>query len=334
MAEVELYFPATILSQYVGVANISDLRSLSDVDPVHLYLEFNKPSDEDVDTTILMPPNLREWYIRYRESLRGKVLGKDVVLMFSIHDEVIVDWDQSDLEYYLITRGFDSLMEHESKLRLRKYKVIERVITTDMLFRLYYSISDRIRDELTRFWELRREVAFFNMRRATRYAFVERDYLPYNREHGGNAMHIYHPQELRGFKTKCFPLLSWSGLIQLGMLHFIVSDRWRELNIFKNVPYEFIKECEEEFDKHVNRYKAHLKNFIAEVERIKAEEDPLERFILSNLPATTLEICERGEMIGYRWSEVLSTIESLRKRGLIFEKDYQWRVKNGEGREG
>ena len=322
--------------QYTDVVCYKDLVELSREDVIKLYQDFIKNTEYDIRNSILMLPTLRLRFREYREVLRGLILGYHVRLYFGRKSPKIPGFDESDLELLL-----PQLEEIHKSLRLRRYKIIERIIITDMIFRLYYDLCEKYNFEstLSDFRELQDIVKNLTVDKASRYAVIERDYMPYDRHHGANVMNIHYPEALAGFKVACLPLLSWSGVLQLGMLQFFASGRWKKVRkvvseikdvepekIMTEPTKEFLKDCEYEFDKNIKSYITFVKKFIKEVESIIHEKDPIEEFILSCLPATFLELCDMAKEIGFDLEKIGSKLYDLVRRGVIKEEKGVFKV--------
>lgn len=326
MTELIFYFPARLLIQYTDVVSTAELRELSESDAIKLYMDFVRNTENDIHTTVLMLPNLRDRFREYRDALNGLILGVDVKLYFSRERPEVPDYDPSELEYY--TKDLKTIY---GDLKLRKYKVIERIIITDMLFRLYYNIYNEIKDILKEYRKLKKEVLNFTMSKAAKFAFIERDYVPYDRQKGANVMNIHYPEQLGGFKSSCFPLLSWSGVLQMGMLHFFASGRWLEIHQaidelksgaskrgrITDPSDEFLEDCEDAFDRCVRGYKSFLQRFVDEVKAIVQDRDPIEVFILSKLPTTFFDLTNNAKNEGFDPAEVMHKLEDMVRRGLV-----------------
>jgi len=327
---LEFYFPAPLLMQYTGAISTTELRDLAEKDPVKLYLDFIRNTENDVHTTVLLPPNLRKRFFEYRNALYGLVLGKDVKLFFSKEAPEIPEWTPSDLEFYSVD------VEDLKHLKLRRYRVIERIIITDLLFRLYYDLYPKLKDILKKYRKVDKIVKNFTIRKSSRYAMIEKDYVPFDRHYGSTVVNIHYPEQLNGFKAICFPLLSWSGVVQLGMLYFFASGRWEvvseavselkqyEINgriirpkLITEPTEEFLQDCRDHYEHQVDKYIGVLERFINEVRSIVDERDPVEMFILSCLPATFFDIYEKARSQGYDPDEVVSKLKSLIRRGKV-----------------
>jgi len=332
MSGLLFYFPAPILMQYVNVASTRELREYAEENPVEFYTEFVRNTENDVKSTILQIPSLRERYREYRNALYGLVLGRDVQLYFSKNAPAIPEYNPEELEFYLSDEKITNL----KALKLRKYKVIERIIITDMLFRLYYDMYPKLEDTLRKYRNITKLVKNFTVQKSMRYASIERDYVFLDRHKGANVMHIYFPEQLRGFKSACFPLMSWSSLVQLGMFHFFASGRWVEVNqtigeiksytvgskvvkpnVITEPTDEFLEDCKEHYERGVDSYKYTLERFIIEVESILEEEDLIEKFIKSILPATFFDIYDKAKSLGYNMDEVMYKLKDLIRRGIV-----------------
>jgi len=330
MSEFEpllFYFPSTILNQYVDILYYKSMSELSKHEIIDLYYNFMKNTELDYHNTILLLPNIRERFREYREALRGLILGYHVQLYFSRQAPKVPGLDEADLELMI-----PMLEDIHNKLKLRKYKVIERIIITDMTFRLYYYLCEKHNFEsvLYEYLEIKNAVKNFTDAEIGRYAIIERDYMPYDRHHGANVSNIFYPEALDGFKRKCLPLLTWSGVISLGIQHFFTSGRWEEVrdtvSKIKNVKPEkiiadpteaFLDYCKRELNKQSLSYIKFVRKFIKEVEAIMQEKDPIEEFVLSCLPATFLELCDKAVEIGFDLEKIIFKVRDLIRRGIV-----------------
>ena len=317
---LRLYFPATFFLQYVDEAtDIKDFRHLVDENKLKVLSDFIKPNTvEDIRTTVLMLPNLRDRFKELKEALYGLILGRDVILYFAREEPVEMLWEMDRLNLDILTL---------KNLRLRKYSVIERIITVDLVFRLYYTIYGIIKEELKKYRKARSYVKNMTIKQSSRYATIERSYTPFERKDGSNVMHIYVSRMLHGVISSCFPLLSMSGVFQLAMLNFFVSGRYTEVNeILSGLkstrklskPSEaFLQDCEYHFERAVESYGALLDRFANEVKAIIEEKDPIEEFIKSCLPATFFDIYEKAKVQGFDVDEVMFKLRDLIRRGVI-----------------
>jgi len=318
---IDLYFPAPILMQYVEAYSVSELRARAKEEPVDLYLEFVNNCEEDVRSSILILPSLKSRFREYRNSLHGLILGRDVRLFFSKDVPEIPEWDVSDLEYYITN------VDEVKKLKIRKFRVIERIIVTDIVFRLYYDAYPKIKDALKEYREARDLVKNFTVRKSGLYAARVKDYILFDRYHGAVGLTLSYPGQLRGFVSACFPLMSMSSVVQLGMLYFFASGRWYEVNEglaeagsrgrISEPTDEFLEDCRLHYESHVERYANFLRRFASEVRAIAEEVDPVEKFIKSCLPATFFDLYDRAKQLGYDVDEVVFRLKDLVRRGVV-----------------
>lgn len=318
---MKMYFPATILMQYIDVLSTEDLRKKANESALEIYKEFVKNTQNDVHSTILLMPNLRERFKEYRKALNGLILGKDVELFFSKDYPAVIDYDPSELEFYI-----DRLDEVLADVKLRKNRIIERIIVTDMLFRLYYDLHPKLKDLLKEYRALKEELKNLTFRKAERYASAEKSFIVFDRHDGANVVHIYYPEQLRGFIASCLPLMTLSGLVQMGMMHFFVSERYSEVNEttleakkrkgITEPTDEFLADCELHYEKAVDRYIALLETFISNAKAVLEEKDPIERFILSNLPCTLLQLLDKAHGV-FSTDDVVAKVKDLVRRGIV-----------------
>jgi len=293
-------------------------------------MNFIKNKEEDKLTTVLMPSQLKERFREYRNALYGLYLGRDVKLYFSKDAPEIPEWEPDELFYYVAD------VKEMKQLKLRKNRIIERIIVTDLLFRLYYDIYPKIKHLLKEYREMKKLLKNFTMKQSAMYSSKMKEYIPFDRHYGATTMNVYCPEQLLGFKASCFPLMTLSGVIQLGMLHFFVSGRWEEINevvselksyevggklVKPNVIEEpsevFLSDCKNHYDDCVRYYTTLLRRFIDDVKKIAEERDPLEQFILSSLPISYIDLYVQGIQQGYEGDEIIFKLRDLVRRGII-----------------
>jgi len=98
----------------------------------------------------------------------------------------------------------------------------------------------------------------------------------------------------------------------------VKERRFEEFSV--SVSDDFVSECDYHFDVTLNSYINSLDRFITEVQAIVEERDPLEEFILSNLPATFFDIYDRTKQLGYNVDEVMFKLKDLIRRGVVKTK--------------
>jgi len=314
---IKLYFPATFFLQYVsGVTDIKDLAKKVDENKLAVLREFVKPNVfEDTRTSVLLPPNLRERFKELRKSLYGLILGKDVILYFSKDNPIEVAWeDVHEMLWEMEELKMDILLL--SDLKLRKYSVIDRILVTDLIFRLFYDIYSEIEDQLKEIRKIRELVKNMTFDQSAKYTTIEVSYSPFTMHEGANVTNLYVPQTLKGFLSALFPFMTLSGVIQMALLDFFASGRYTDFKISE--PSEiFIQDCEFYFRKSITSYKGLLERFIQEVTAIAEKKDPLEQFILSSLPATFFDLHEKAIIQNYDFNEIMNKVKDLYRRGIL-----------------
>ena len=336
---LKMYFPASIFLQYVNEAtDVKDFKNMVYENKLRILSDFVKPNTvEDIRTTILMLPNLRDRFKELKEALYGLILGKDIVLYFAKEKPVEVTWsDVGEMIWEMDQLNVDVLTLR--KLRLRKYSVIERVIATDLVFRLYYAVYDDLAEHLKKYRKARSYVKNMTTWQSLKYSSAEKPYTPFERSDGSCVMHIYIPKMLRGVISSCFPLLTVSGVFQLAMLNFFVSGRYKEVNaavseakffevqgrvVCPNRISEpsdlFISDCELQYNLHVKQYVSMLEEYAKVVEQIYQEDDPIRHFIVSQLPCTYFELVDLSANSPFEVQEVMHTLKKMVEEGVIIQ---------------
>jgi len=323
---IQLYFPAPILLQYTDKASdAKELRELAEEDAIQLYLDFMANTESDCRTSIYLPSPLLEQFFRLRNAFYNLMLGRDVCLYFSKDFPMIVDYDAEDLSYYI-----KQLETVAPKLKLKKMSRIERILLTDLVFRLYYNVYDKIKDLLPKYRETKEKVRWFTYEKGLRYTAILTTYTPYHRRRPSETreLKVTFPEPLKGFMASCFPLLTTSGVIQLSLLNFFASGRWREVSEeLKNLKgyglggndsaEEFVADCKAQLELHLENYIGHLQRFINAVETIGSEEDPITHFIISHLPTTVLDLIIEADGLGYSPKIIASRIKSMLALGRL-----------------
>jgi len=333
---LEFYFPATLLMQYIPAISTAELREFAREDPVRFYLSFLKNTSNDIETTIVLPSSLKERFEEYRQALHGLILGKDLKLFFSKDSPEIPEWNPSDLEFYISDL---KKLDEIKRLKLRRYKVIERIIITDMVFRLYYDLYPELKSALKKFRKARNMIKNFTIRQSMKFDAMVKDYVPYGRGYPNmRVIHVHFPEQLPGMKSSCFPFLTMSGVIQLGMLHFYISKRYKEVNdaVSEAKSFEvqgrvvcpnrisepsdlFLSDCELQYNLHVKQYVSMLEEYAKVVEQIYQEDDPIRHFIVSQLPCTYFELVDLSANSPFEVQEVMHTLKKMVEEGVVVQ---------------
>ena len=328
---LQFYFPSPIFNQYVDILRRKNVSELGKREIIDLYYNFMVNTEPDCRNNIWLLPSIRLRFKEYREALKGLVLGYHIKLYFLRQTPKVSGFDRVDLELTV-----PMLEDIHNELKLRKYKVIERIIVTDMTFRLYNYLCEKYDFEsvLLDYLKVKDTMKNLTNDQVDRYPIIEKKYTPYNRYHGAVGFCISYPEALNEFKRKCLPLLSWSGVIGLSMFQFFASGRWEEvrdtISKIRNVKPEkiiadpteaFLDYYKRELNERILSYIRFVRTFIKNVEAMVQEKDPIEEFILSCLPAPVLQLCERAVEAGFDLKKVVFKVRDLIRKGVI--KDYK-----------
>jgi len=304
---VEIYFPSTILMQYIKASTIKELESEVSEGKLNVIGRLLEPDDyEDVHTTVVMPFVLKKYILDLKNRMLNMVLGKDVVLYFRRDNPLEIGAEE---EYELLLQLKPSLV---NKLKIRKSVVAYRFLFTDMVFRLYYYICNRIKEKIDIVKDLESKICTFS--KSAKYESLLSKYIPFNKPVHSSSINVFYPVQLEGV-IQSFPLLTKSGVLQLAVMYHVKEEKFKEYGI--KVTDEFIEDCESHFDMHISQYINRLDRFINEVKSIVEEEDPLERFLLNILPSTFLDIYERAKAMDLDIDEVMLKLRRLMIRGKI-----------------
>jgi len=288
------------LRKNVQDGSVKVLNTLLKVDPL-----------EDFHTKLTIPYILKKYFKYLRNRLTRLILGKDVILFF-VKDTPI---ELSAEEEYELILDLDPILAE--KLRIRKASVAERFLATDLVFRLYYFFREtRIVELIEKLRKLENKICLF--RQSALYEMKMRNYTPFEFAEHPHAMDVRYPVMLNGFISSNFPLLSKSGIFQMALMLHAKDELFKEYGRipFEN-PQDFVTECEIFFERSLNRYESILERFINEVEAILKEKDPIEEFILSQLPTTILELFDKVGSYGYDVKDVNQKLKELIRLGKI-----------------
>ncbi len=314
MVKIHLYFPATVLMDYVDASSIGELKVRIKESKVSVLGELLKSqATSDIHTTIRLPRTLKNYLYALRDRLRQLVLGKEVILYFRKEDPIELEAEE---EYELV---FDLNPNIANKLKIRRRVVAERLLLTDMIFRLYLHLYDD--EELKNlFKEYHKLPKFLTPRQDSRLSLLE-SYTPLNGNLTRNISDVRLPEQVRGMVLERLPLLSFSGVVQLALMLHIKERKWeayydktpKMTEELDNVYDEWVSL----FERSIESYKHVLSRYITEFKAILKEEDPIERFILSSLPGTFFDIYNRARAVGFDPDEVMHKISDLIRRGKV-----------------
>lgn len=283
----EFYVPSTILLSYVQKYSVDDLKSFSTRDAVEFYREFVNSKEEDIRSSCYLSINDLYVYKKLRNKLRHKYLGRDVKICFSLPRDVKIPIvTDENLEYY-ISVDVEALKE----LKLRKTRIIDRILISDLLFRLYYYLVQNYPDfesNVKNFNDIINNVDDTTDSIAGKIESLLREHK--DADINLRLFNFYYSRLLSGFKEACFPMLSWSRLLKWSIRFIIFSDRRKELGL-KDYSEKRIEESRTVFEKEVNAYIERLKTVAAGIKVFSTgADDEYEALIYSMLPLTPLEL--------------------------------------------
>jgi len=324
MKRIELYFPGTLMLQYTDASSIRELKRKVTEGKVEVLLDLLKGySSEDADTTVEILPNYREWFKMMRGRLLRKILGKDVVLFFV--KEYPIELDAG--EDYFFALEIDE--EIANKLMIRKYVAAERLLATDLIFRFIYEVYDEVYPLVKRVKEVREKILNATDETAARVSMVEQSFTPTTRSQGAQIMRIRYPRELNGVISSNLPYMTISGAFQMAVMNFFASNRHLDFGL--NASDAFLKNCSENFRKHLLRYRAFLGRLINIMDETMTGVSPVEAFVMdyvkNNGGATLLTLIESGEIYGFDAKSVIEKVYDLKRRGILEENQNTLKIK-------
>lgn len=318
----EFYVPSTILLSYVQKYTVEDLKSFSLNEAVEFYREFINSDKGDVRTSAHIFANNFIVYKELREKLRNKYLGRDVKICFSLPRDIkIPAITDEDLEYYIAV-DVKALKE----LKLRRTRIVDRILTSDLLFRLYYYLVQNysdFKDCVAEFHKAETMLRNACCTVASRIQSLIHEYKDKS-DYFTKFFNFYRSELLAGFKSACFPLLSWSTLLDWSIHMIIFTDRWEELGL-DPFPNERIEDSRTIFEKEVQKYIEHLKTVTAGIKVLSTGAyNEYEALIYSMLPLAPLELgslYNTAAKIGLDLDELEKTFNRLLSTQKIQLKD-------------
>jgi len=322
---IRLYFPATILLQYLNVSKIHRLHQLIEESRAEVLLRFMERSEEDARFRPYLPLLLIRYYQRLRHRLHGLVLGEDVVLYY--RKEAPIELGKDEEEYELLLRLDPDLRE---KLTLRKFRIIDRVLWPHMAIKAYYNINNLFKEKIREIERLTGEIktlkatckeAESRQRMKSRLCIV-----PYN---FCRRASIYSPSQLGGVISKV-PLMGTSTFFQYALLYALKYDATVAQMI--ELPGEFLEDAERELKRFHVMYGEVLRNLREALKMIlEGAETPIAyvRYKLAEGPLTPIDLLTLSEASGFSYRELYNAIETLRRRGevIIDPETGQWKLK-------
>jgi len=324
LKKIELYYPGNVILQYTDASTIKELTRKVKEGKVGVLLDLLKgQSSEDVDTTIEILPNYREWFKLIRSRIYGKILGKDVILFF--RKEYPLELDAGEDYFFALEIDEDIA----NKLMIRKYVAAERILATDLIFRLIYAVHDEVSPLVRRVKEVKQKLLNTNDETAARVSLMEQSFTPATRSQGAQIMRIRYPRELSGVITNNLPYMTISGAFQMAMMNFFASKRYQDFDL--NPSDQFLKNCSHNFRKHLDRYCAFLGRLINVMDEVMTGVPPAESFIMeyvkNNGNVTILKLIESGEIYGFNAKSIIEKVYDLKRRGIIEEEQNILKIK-------
>jgi len=221
---VSFYIPSSVFMAYTDKKPAS--ASARDI------IRFLKVSlTEDVYATVLLPPPVIQHFNSIRKSLRGKILGKDVLLWWSREmGEVIKFMDEDEFEFILnLEKDSDVIY----KLKLRRFSVIDRILTTHILFEGCYRLAKWLSSQLdldtVYGFKAVFEIDYADVRsfaQATRLLELEREIrrrlsLFHKRECKNKTITVNN--EVKGFAESMFTPVSFNTIFQYCLADWLLT---------------------------------------------------------------------------------------------------------------
>jgi len=328
MTYVKLYFPATILMEYVDAKSINELKNKVNESKVSVLGDLLRASTPvDVHTTVLTSYTLNHYFRAIIDRLVKMVLGRDVVLFFRKNAPIELEAEE---EYELVFR-----MDHEiaNKLRIGKRVVAGRLFVTHIIFKFYYDIYSDLSDKLREYHKLPK---FLRRKQDSRVQLMRLSYKQPHMVELREVLNLRIPDRLKGFVTYSFPLLSFSDVFNFALINSMVSMEWEnfydrpEKSVLSSL-YSIIDDWRVVVDNFKRWYSMLLERYITEFNAILKEKDPIEEFIKSCLPATFFDICERAKQNGFDLDEVIYMLRDLVRRGVVKAEGAQFVLAKKEG---
>jgi len=305
---IRLYFPSTILVEYLDAVDIDDVKEMIRDSKVTVLKSLLKTvNDVDIHTTVDMPYTIKNFYKHVVDALRKKVLGKDVVLFFSKDFPIEIEAEE---EYELVLDLNPKLLKF---LKIRKRGVAGRFIIVHSVFKFFYNIYPTLQHlyreyrALPKFLNRRQDSLVQSLRLRFRFPRTFDCY---------ELTHVFIPEQLFGFISSYFPLLQISDVINFSLINYMVSDEWSSI-VDTVVDANIVDDWIQVLDHFKEWYHDRLKKYINDFKAILEEEDPIERFILSMDGCSVLKLITSAKAQGYDVDEVMIKLHDLVRRGKV-----------------
>lgn len=334
MSQVQLYFPATIMLQYVNADDIGNLVSKIDSN-VTRVLEVFLIHDPTLDThtTLTISPTLKRYYIGLIRRLQGMRLGVDVVL-YIIKDSPL-EVDLSGISQIMLTE--DPYIN--KKLKIRRSVVAQRIFLTDLVFKFYYYVVDNYAEIVELFKEIQsllRKVTSF--RQCDRAYSIIRGALGSPRVSSeGAVMTIWFPHELWGFVGQNFFGLGLPDVVRLGLLWHLATGMYCDYFPSGRHPYfdniePIANEAEQMLEERMTRILAKLRQVALEVKGVVEEVSPVEEFLQRSLPSTHVELFLKAQREGIDLQELVRTLDLYIRWGRVVSRGevLEWAITSKE----
>jgi len=309
-----LYFPKSWFYQYAEAGS----------EPA---VAFNRRNEqEDVRTTVRLRLNLREWWKLLRSRLYNRTLGEDVTLVFNTEEfKHLVDAEKYNLDSWVFSEELGVPVDKmRNLLKLKKFIVIDRLLTTDLIFRLYLHIreeNEEILELSKKYREVRRYIANMTNYQADKLG----ESLRFAKERlvvsGFTApITLTIPYMLHGFVESTLPQASFNFVFTLALYNFFITGRYE---LFSLEPSEeFLNSCNSAYKGMLDAFQISMREIIKNIEEIQngdfdrvLEDDLLD--VLGDSELTFDELLSSMLLKGYPTEVVLNTVKRLHKAGIL-----------------
>lgn len=228
MTEIEVYFPLSVFKRFAEVHKIyledekELLQALSKFNARRIAEEYDVPLHVRVEFADYL-----RWK-RLKKALVGKYLGKDVILMFK-GGEIGFDDDEELNSLVLHLAGVS-----KSALRLSDHVVISRLLSTDIILRLFYDKIYPAVAEGELFKYIRRleeRLIAMTPDEEQRLAFTLSDLVATRGSGGRKEMVVFAPDMVVGMLDSLFPFLPKNTVWNLGLKHYFAEGYGERLGI-------------------------------------------------------------------------------------------------------
>jgi len=207
------------------------------------------------------------------------------------------------------------------RMKLRKYKVIDRFLWTHMIFRAYINLNNMFGSKIKEFRK------YDNMIDTTytsyRAVSVEKELSAHLVIHPYDfceQVNIFYPEQLSGIVSK-LPLLKQNTIFQYALMYCLVYD---DLGNVLELSDTFISDTKAKIEDFHEEYGRVLDKAIERFKSIIDGTDTPVTYIRQKLmegPIPLLNLPEIAENSGFTYRELLMALGILRKRGEVIFDD-------------